>query len=486
MRDAGQFADFPIFDPTYYLREYDDLLDTYGAAGQDAAKQHWLNHGINEGRRGSLFFDPTYYLNQNKDVAQAVGSTNHAGAIRHWLNSGLPEGRRGSEEFDPSYYLQANPDVANAYGHKNFEEGIRHFLLLGESEGRLGRSQVHTSRQHLALQSEDPASIKKLILFFVPGHEFISGGILSIFSLYRLSKSMEAIHGSRVLMCYFPGEAGADYKYRKFKNEAIIYPYEMIIDTCSNASEILLHIPCYAFSQIISRLGMHFFVDLQQRCSVRVNILNQGMIPDIPRLMLLKEVVPNLTCTSAHSSYCTSKQRQDWGVPLHHLPAWFYPDDAPSRPFETKRDLMIVSPDQCPSREAILATIAAALPQLEIQVIQDMPFEKYIALEKEAKWSLTFGEGMDAYFFGTFLRGGVGFAVYNDFFFTADYQGFKTIYPSYNMLQQRIVDDIKSLDCKEKMETYNSHVRPLLNNNWGPQKTRMALESFYCGEYTLP
>ncbi|MFN9530979.1 MAG: hypothetical protein ACK575_05945, partial [Cyanobacteriota bacterium] len=69
---------------------------------------------------------------------------------------------------------------------------------------------------------------------------------------------------------------------------------------------------------------------------------------------------------------------------------------------------------------------------------------------------------------------------------TADYQGFKTIYPSYNMLQQRIVDDIKSLDCKEKMETYNSQVRPLLNNNWGPQKTRIALESFYCGEYTLP
>ena len=183
MRYAGQFADFPIFDPTYYLREYDDLLDTYGAADQDAAKQHWLNHGINEGRRGSLFFDPTYYLNQNKDVAQAVGSSNYAGAIRHWLNSGLPEGRRGSEEFDPSYYLQANSDVANAYGHKNFEEGIRHFLLLGESEGRQGRSQIQTSRQHLALQSECPASIKKLILFFVPGHEFISGGILSIFSL---------------------------------------------------------------------------------------------------------------------------------------------------------------------------------------------------------------------------------------------------------------------------------------------------------------
>ncbi|MFM7639949.1 MAG: hypothetical protein ACKO45_00085 [Cyanobium sp.] len=462
------------------------MLDAYGATGLEAAKQHWLQHGINEGRRGSLFFDPKYYLNQNKDVVQALGATNYAGAIHHWLNSGLKEGRRGSEEFDPSYYIQANPDVANAYGHKNFEEGIRHFLLLGESEGRLGRSQVHTRRQQLALQSEDPASIKKLILFFVPGHEFISGGILSIFSLYRLSRSIEAIHGARVLMCYFPGEAGADFKYRKFKNEVIIYPYEMVVDACRHVSEILLHLPSYALSHLISRLGKHFFVDLQQRHAVRVNILNQGAMLDALIVQSLKEVVPNTTLTTAHSSYSTQKERQDWGVPLHHLPAWFYPDDAPSRPFETKRDLMIVSPDQCPSRDAILESIAAALPHLEIQVIQDMPFEQFIALEKEAKWSLTFGEGMDAYFFGTFLRGGVGFAVYNEFFFTADYQGLKTIYPSYDILQQHIVDDIRSLDSKEKMEAYHSQVRPLLNDHWGPQKTRIALESFYRFEYTLP
>jgi hypothetical protein len=142
--------------------------------------------------------------------------------------------------------------------------------------------------------------------------------------------------------------------------------------------------------------------------------------------------------------------------------------------------------DTYPSCEAVHETTAAAMPDLEIQVIQDMPFDKYISLEKEAKWSLTCGEGLDAFFIGIFLRGGVGFAVYDNFFFTAEYQQFQTVYPSYDVLQKRIVDDIKSLNRKEEMEAYNSKVRPVLDRTWGPEKTRMALESFYRGDLTLP
>lgn len=363
--------------------------------------------------------------------------------------------------------------------------GLRHKLIRKLSPSNLRRKAV-SSRQELGLRSENPASVQKLILFLVPGQEFFSGGILSIFSLYRLSRSMEAIHGARVLMCYFPGNPGPDYKYRKFQNDVIIYPYEMVLEACCNASEILLHVPCYASSKLISRLGRQFFVELQQRCSLKINILNQGLSPDVAMLKCLKEVVPDLTCTTAHPSYCTPLQRQKWGVSLHLLPAWFYPDEAPLRPFEAKRDLLIVSPDPCAWREAILETIAAALPDLEIQIIQDTPFEKYVALEKEAKWSLTFGEGMDAYFMGTFLRGGIGFAVYNDFFFTEDHRTFQTVYPSYDVMRQRIIDDMKSLDSKETMEGYNSQVRPLIESTWGPNKTRLALESFYRRQLTLP
>lgn len=364
--------------------------------------------------------------------------------------------------------------------------------LVRKVTRKIGSYRIRTlavaSIQRLALLSEDAASIEKLILFLVPSNEFFAGGILSIFSLYRLSRSMEAIHGARVLMCFFPGEARPVFRYKKFKNEVLIYPFNMVLKTCHKAQEMLIHVPAYAFEQIISNLGDQYLRYLRDRYNLKINILNQNilMMPDVSAVRSLQEIIPDLTCTTAHPSYCTPEQRQYWGVPMHHLPAWFYPDDAPSRPFETKRDLMIVSPDPSPSREGILDTIAVALPKLEIQVIQDMPFDKYVALEKEAKWSLTFGEGMDAYFMGTFLRGGISFAVYNDFFFTADYQGFRTVYPSYAVMQQRIVDDIRSLNSKDEMEGYNAQVRPLLDGTWGPNKTRIALESFYRRELTLP
>lgn len=71
--------------------------------------------------------------------------------------------------------------------------------------------------------------------------------------------------------------------------------------------------------------------------------------------------------------------------------------------------------DTYPSCEAVHETTAAAMPDLEIQVVQDMPLYKYISLEKEAKLSLTFGVGLDVYFIGIFLRRGIGFTAYKDF-----------------------------------------------------------------------
>jgi hypothetical protein len=61
MTITDEIVDILTFDPTYYVQQYDEVFDAYGESGQEAAKQHWLNYGINEGRRGSLFFDPQYY-----------------------------------------------------------------------------------------------------------------------------------------------------------------------------------------------------------------------------------------------------------------------------------------------------------------------------------------------------------------------------------------------------------------------------------------
>ena len=44
----------------------------------------------------SLTFNGEYYLNEYPDVKNAVGSGNYWGAYSHFVNYGINEGRRGS------------------------------------------------------------------------------------------------------------------------------------------------------------------------------------------------------------------------------------------------------------------------------------------------------------------------------------------------------------------------------------------------------
>jgi len=342
--------------------------------------------------------------------------------------------------------------------------------------------------QRTGLWRERAASRRKLILFLVPGREYISGGILSIFSLYRFSRSLEQIHGARVLMCFYPGEAHSVLRYRMFQNDVLIYPFEMVLRVCARAQQVLLHIPEYALSEVISRLGSPYLTDLRRHQGLRINILNQNIqsMPDRAVVQSLAQLVPDLTMTTAHPRYSTREQREYWGVPLHHLPAWTRPDHDPPDAFETKRDLLLVSPDPSPYRAEILGMLKTKLPGLDIRVIQNLPYEEYTKLEHAAKWALTFGEGMDGYFAGTFDRGGIGFAVYNDEFFTPEYRDLRTVYPSFDALRERMVEDLLALDNKAALESYNAQVRALIVRGWGPEKTQAALAAFYRGEYTYP
>jgi hypothetical protein len=330
---------------------------------------------------------------------------------------------------------------------------------------------------------------KRLILFLVPGEEFISGGILSIFNLYRFSRELAAAHGGRVVMCTYPSEARPGMRYTMFKNDVAIHSFEDVMKLAPRRSELLVHIPEYAAERVVAAIGWEDLRRLAAERTVRVNILNQNveLMPDQPFLERLKLTVAEVTCTTAHPSYSTRAYRALVGIPCHHIPAWMHPDDAPATPAQSKRELMLVSPDPSPHREAVLSLIAANFPQLEIRVVWDLKFQDYLELERAAKWSLTFGEGMDGYFLGVFLRGGIGFAVFNEVFFTPEYRSLRTVYPSFEALLDRIVDDIRLFEADEGLRTdYNAATRSLIARTWDPAKTRAALAAFYRREWTAP
>jgi len=72
------------------------------------------------------------YLNANPDVANALGYSEDA-AVNHYLNHGQYENRPLS--FDWESYLNANPDVSNALGYSE-DAAVRHYKEYGQKEGR--------------------------------------------------------------------------------------------------------------------------------------------------------------------------------------------------------------------------------------------------------------------------------------------------------------------------------------------------------------
>jgi len=123
-----------VFDAQAYLASYPDLQAAFGS-DRDAAVEHWLTFGIDEGRTGAPWFDAAHYLAIHPDVAAAYGAGNYRGALEHFLDFGLAEGRASSTVFDVRYYLSQYPDLASAFGD-DYAAALDHFLNFGLSEGR--------------------------------------------------------------------------------------------------------------------------------------------------------------------------------------------------------------------------------------------------------------------------------------------------------------------------------------------------------------
>ncbi len=115
------------FDVMVYRDRNPDLADMTDAQ----LKNHWLNHGIKEGRASSTILDLGFYLANNPDLKEAFG-TDYEKVYNHFITSGYKEHRKSSALFDGSYYTEKYPEVASSFG----DEYLRHYVENGQAEGR--------------------------------------------------------------------------------------------------------------------------------------------------------------------------------------------------------------------------------------------------------------------------------------------------------------------------------------------------------------
>ncbi|HYC85925.1 MAG TPA: hypothetical protein VEB86_11925, partial [Chryseosolibacter sp.] len=85
-------------------------------------------------------------------------------------------------------------------------------------------------------------------------------------------------------------------------------------------------------------------------------------------------------------------------------------------------NIICFSPDLHKFREETIEYIARHLPEFELITISGLSYRTYKELIADAKYMITFGEGLDGYFIETIFSGGISMAMYNSEFFTPDFR----------------------------------------------------------------
>jgi hypothetical protein len=341
--------------------------------------------------------------------------------------------------------------------------------------------------QNILLKENYDPNAEKLIVFLTPGLDIAQGGILSINSIFEETKKLQSLHQAEVIVCIAPGDKPL-LKYTKFENNNYLFDFSQVLAYFKNLKHILIHIPECHIEHFVTNFSYNDHLHLRRIDEVHINIMLQSIEQfsqrDRDAVKKLK-LLGKLTCTTAYERDTTPEVRRELGCPIHLLSWYLSPEDYSLRKYGEKEDFMIISPDSKPMKKEILDLIATQLPSLKTQIIENITYEEYKRLISKAKWALTFGEGLDGYFIETVFSGGIGFGVYDPAFFTEDFKDLRTIYSSYELLREKIIEDIKRLNDEKVFVNYWQVEFDLCRKHFSYEEYVNNIRLFYEGKYTV-
>lgn len=343
-------------------------------------------------------------------------------------------------------------------------------------------------QKQIAIQdSYDLSSLlnaNSVIVFLVPRKAQVNGGIMSIFSLCRRSRELT---DSFCMLVTFPGNQ-THAENTHFENSEKVYRWSQFIDHAKAVEKLILQIPEFYVEDFYAELPDADKQFLQSIPSLHINILNQNILlmpkPEAVQNLIAK-LTTNVSQTTAHSRYATQEVCDTWRIPTHLLsvqldhPAYKY------RTFDMKEKIIALSPDTNEFRSAIVSSLEEGLPDFEIITIHGLTFGEYMDFISRAFCTITFGEGMDAYFLQPPSVGSVAFAVYNaDFFPDKSWADLDNIYSDYEQMGKCLVDDInKLLGDRAGYERMITETIEKASRVYSQEGHKDNMERFYQGDY---
>lgn len=309
---------------------------------------------------------------------------------------------------------------------------------------------------------------KQMIIFFNVMRNVISGGMLSIDRFIEHSLPIAKEKGFNVVLSGLPLDNACIYNsYFDYSIEPIDFKY--IVKYCK-PEKLVLNIPECFIPDFINKISAKEYIWLFAIKDLRINILNQNdeLMPSQNCIEELRTLCNNkLTITAAHKSYCTDEKSKQYNAPVYLLTP-FLPNFIRT-PFEQKEKIIVLSPDNCEYKQALLKTLKKELPDYKIVTVEGMHLNDYKKLISKAMFTITFGEGYDGYFLEPYLSDSIGFCVLNKTFFPKEFKKQPTTYSSWSEMLNNIVEDIKKYENNENLYTKVSNdcekeIRKFTNN----------------------
>ncbi len=329
----------------------------------------------------------------------------------------------------------------------------------------------------------------RLVVFFIPGADYqsgkesISGGLISIISLAEESRKLFCDDPTTEVVCCTYIADHQLFKLTSFENSTPIFKYSQLPKYFKNSSSIILHVPELFVEDFYNHQRVNLKFDFRL---IHVNVLNQNinLMPDNQFIAELKNIFKQFTITTAHRKYCTTEFQELYNAPLHLLSVWISPEKYKKTDFSDKKDLILFSPDNAQSTNRIIHLINSNLPSFETRIIKGLSYEDYKELIRSAKFVITTGEGLDAYFIETYFSGGIGIALKNEDFFDEKYLDLQVLMSESELLDSQLIKLISQLNEKQIFTEVNEQVYTMLAQDYSILNYRNNLKNFYNREYT--
>ena len=323
---------------------------------------------------------------------------------------------------------------------------------------------------------------KRFVIFLVPGLDTVNGGIMSICSIASETEKLLTRNGVSVAVCTAYCEPRM-LRYTKFENDIDILALADLLPRFPTGADVLVHVPEMFLQKFVSDCPSVYLSrpDLKWRFNILLQI---DLMPQREAVEVLKKIGPT-TVTLAYK-VMAAEAAQRLGCPVHFLSWFICPEDFERLEYSSKQKLIVISPDSHPAKFEIVRRMSEALPDHKIIEIRNMTYEKYKSIIKYAKFACTFGEGLDGYFAETIFCGGVGIAIFDDRYFTAEFRNLDGVFRDSERAITGIAEFIKTTNSEVRYRTvaeaqYNLVARTFDRNEYLQNITTFYEE--YCPEW---